>query len=58
VDRLIIAGTAAECSDRIAELFALAARHGFTQVTIGVPLGPDISEVIDLWGTEILPALR
>jgi alkanesulfonate monooxygenase SsuD/methylene tetrahydromethanopterin reductase-like flavin-dependent oxidoreductase (luciferase family) len=58
VDRLIIAGTPAQCNERIAELFALAARDGFTQVTIGVPLGPDIPEVIDLWGTEILPAMR
>jgi 5,10-methylenetetrahydromethanopterin reductase len=58
VDRLIIAGTAAQCSERMAELFSLAARDGFTQVAIGVPLGPDIPEVIDLWGKEILPALR
>jgi 5,10-methylenetetrahydromethanopterin reductase len=58
VDRLIIAGTPAQCSERIAELFSLAARDEFTQVAIGVPLGPDIPEVIDLWGKEILPALR
>jgi 5,10-methylenetetrahydromethanopterin reductase len=58
VDHLIIAGTPAHCSERIAELFSLAARDGFTQVAIGVPLGPDIPEVIDLWGKEILPALR
>jgi len=58
VDRLIIAGTPAQCADRIAELFSLAVDHGFTQVAIGVPLGPDIPEVIELWGKEILPALR
>ena len=29
VDRLIIAGTATQCSERIAELFSLAARDGF-----------------------------
>jgi 5,10-methylenetetrahydromethanopterin reductase len=58
VDRLIIAGTPANCTERIAELFSLAARDGFTQVAIGVPLGPDIPEVIDLWGKEILSALR
>jgi 5,10-methylenetetrahydromethanopterin reductase len=58
VDRLIIAGTPVQCSERIAELFSLAARDDFTQVVIGVPLGPDIPEVIDLWGKEILPALR
>ena len=58
VDRLVIAGTPAQCKERIAELFALAARDQFSQVVIGVPLGPDIPEVIDLWGNEILPALR
>jgi alkanesulfonate monooxygenase SsuD/methylene tetrahydromethanopterin reductase-like flavin-dependent oxidoreductase (luciferase family) len=58
VDRLIIAGTAAQCTERIAELFSLAARDEFAQVAIGVPLGPDIPEVIDLWGKEMLPALR
>jgi alkanesulfonate monooxygenase SsuD/methylene tetrahydromethanopterin reductase-like flavin-dependent oxidoreductase (luciferase family) len=58
VDRLIIAGTPAQCRERIAELFRLAAREDFTQVTLGVPLGPDIPEVIDLWGEDILPTLR
>jgi alkanesulfonate monooxygenase SsuD/methylene tetrahydromethanopterin reductase-like flavin-dependent oxidoreductase (luciferase family) len=58
VDRLIIAGTPAQCKERIAELFSLAARDGFRQITLGVPLGPDIPEVIDLWGKEILPMLR
>ena len=58
VDRLIIAGTPAQCTERIAELFSLAARDEFTQIALGVPLGPDIPEVIDLWGKEILPALR
>jgi alkanesulfonate monooxygenase SsuD/methylene tetrahydromethanopterin reductase-like flavin-dependent oxidoreductase (luciferase family) len=58
VDRLIIAGTPAQCVDRIAELFSLAARNGFSQITLGVPLGPDIPEVIELWGKELLPALR
>jgi alkanesulfonate monooxygenase SsuD/methylene tetrahydromethanopterin reductase-like flavin-dependent oxidoreductase (luciferase family) len=57
VDRLIVAGTPAQCQSRIAELFSLAARDGFTQVALGVPLGPDIPEVINLWGNEILPAL-
>jgi len=58
VDRLIIAGTPAQCKERIAELFSLAARDGFTQITLGVPLGPKIPEVIRLWGEEILPMLR
>lgn len=58
VDRLIIAGAPAQCMQRIAELFSLAVRDEFAQIAIGVPLGPDIPEVIDLWGKEILPALR
>ncbi|HUF42413.1 MAG TPA: hypothetical protein VMR20_10680 [Verrucomicrobiae bacterium] len=33
-------------------------RAGFTQITLGVPLGVDILEVIDLWSNEIFPALR
>jgi 5,10-methylenetetrahydromethanopterin reductase len=57
VERLIIAGTPAQCGERIAELFSFAARHGFLQVCIGVPAGPNIAEVIDLWGKEILPRL-
>jgi len=57
VERLIIAGTPAQCRERIAELFAFAARHGFFQMCIGVPAGPDIAEVIELWGNEILPSL-
>ena len=58
VDRLIIAGTPGECIDRFRELFSLAARHGFSEIAIGVPLGPDVPEAIDLWGNEILPTLR
>jgi 5,10-methylenetetrahydromethanopterin reductase len=58
VDRLIIAGTPEQCIGRIAELFSLAARDQFTQVFIGVPLGPDVQEVIDIWSKTILPALR
>ena len=58
VDRLIIAGTPAQCQSRIDELFSLAARDGFTQIALGVPLGPDISEVIGLWGSEILPVVQ
>lgn len=57
VDRLVIAGTPGQCIERIAELFSFAARHEFAQVFIGVPLGPDVGEVIDLWASEILPAL-
>ena len=58
VDRLIIAGTPEQCRDRLSRLFSLATRHGFSEIAIGVPLGPDVPEAIDLWGKEILPALK
>lgn len=58
VDRLIIAGTPEECLGRLRQLFLLAARHGFSEITIGVPLGPDVPEAIDLWGKEIFPPLQ
>lgn len=58
VDRLIISGAPEQCIGRLRELFSMAVRHGFGEIAIGVPLGPDIPEVIDLWGNEILPALR
>jgi 5,10-methylenetetrahydromethanopterin reductase len=57
VDRLVIAGSPEGCVERIAELFSFAVKHEFRQVFIGVPLGPDVGEVIDVWAKEILPAL-
>ena len=58
VDRLIINGTPAQCIERLGALFSLAVRHGFSEIVIGVPLGPDVPEAIDLWGKEILPEMR
>jgi alkanesulfonate monooxygenase SsuD/methylene tetrahydromethanopterin reductase-like flavin-dependent oxidoreductase (luciferase family) len=58
VEKLIIAGTPEQCIGRLQGLFQLAARHGFSEITIGVPLGPDVPEAIDLWGNEIFPALQ
>jgi alkanesulfonate monooxygenase SsuD/methylene tetrahydromethanopterin reductase-like flavin-dependent oxidoreductase (luciferase family) len=58
VDQLIIAGTPKQCLPRLAECFAFASREGFTQIALGVPLGPDIREVIELWAQELLPGLR
>ena len=58
VDRLIISGAPEDCIGRLQKLFELAARYGFSEITIGVPLGPDVPEAIDLWGSEIFPALQ
>lgn len=58
VDQLIINGTPEQCIERLRQLFSLAVRHGFSEIAIGVPLGPDVPEAIDLWGKEILPALK
>lgn len=57
VDRLIIAGAADQCVERLRGLFDFAARHSFGEIVIGVPLGPDVPEAIELWSKEILPAL-
>ena len=58
VEKLIIAGTPEQCIGRLQSLFQLAARHGFSEITIGVPLGPDVPEAIYLWGNEIFPAIQ
>ena len=57
LDKVLIAGTPERCMERISRLFDTAEEHGFSQVIIAVPLGPDISEVIKIWGDEILPSL-
>jgi 5,10-methylenetetrahydromethanopterin reductase len=58
VDPLVIAGTAAQCRERIGEWLAYAQASGFEQVMMGVPLGPDPAEAIQLWASEILPGIR
>jgi len=39
-------------------MISLAACDEFTRVAMGLPLGPDNPEMIELRGKEILPALR
>lgn len=58
IDPLVIAGTAAQCRDRIAAWLAYARESGFEQVMMGVPLGPDPAEAIRLWAAEILPSIH
>jgi alkanesulfonate monooxygenase SsuD/methylene tetrahydromethanopterin reductase-like flavin-dependent oxidoreductase (luciferase family) len=57
-ERIVIAGTPAQCLDRIAEWMEFASQQGFHQVTIGVPFGPDVGDAVRLWAADILPALR
>jgi len=38
VDRLIIAGNAEQCVERLRELFSVAVQHQFSEIVIGVPL--------------------
>lgn len=58
IDKVVIAGTPKDCLEKISEFFSLAKTRGFNQLLIGVPLGPNLREVIDIWGEKILPALR
>jgi len=52
--RLGITGSIPECVERIAQM----EKAGVTQVSLGGPLGPDISEAIRTIGRDILPPLR
>jgi alkanesulfonate monooxygenase SsuD/methylene tetrahydromethanopterin reductase-like flavin-dependent oxidoreductase (luciferase family) len=58
IDKVVIAGTPADCLDRIAALFEIAEKNDFLQVLIGVPLGPDVEEAINLWAKHIVPAVK
>ena len=52
--RLGITGTPSECIERIATL----RKAGITQVSLGGPWGPDVTESIRIVGEEIIPVLR
>jgi 5,10-methylenetetrahydromethanopterin reductase len=57
VDRVVIAGTPRDSLERIAEWFKYARENNFSQIFIGVPIGPDVREAIELWAKDILPHL-
>jgi alkanesulfonate monooxygenase SsuD/methylene tetrahydromethanopterin reductase-like flavin-dependent oxidoreductase (luciferase family) len=53
----IFAGTPDDCLRQIQRVVADLSRHPFDQLVIGVPLGPDIPEALNLISREVLPPL-
>jgi len=57
VKKVLVAGTPNEVIEKISAFFKFAEKFGYEEVMIGPPLGPDPSEVIDIWAREILPSV-
>lgn len=53
----IFAGTPDDCLRQIERVVHDLVKHPFDQLVIGVPLGPDIPEALDLISREVLPPL-
>lgn len=53
----IFAGTPADCLKQIEPVVPYLCKHPFDQLVIGVPLGPNIPEALDLISREVLPPL-
>ena len=52
---MVFSGTPEDCVSSCRELKGHLAEMGFDHLVIGVPLGPNIPEAIDLLTTEIIP---
>lgn len=53
----VVAGTADECREKCLEITSYLQKAGFDQIVMGVPLGPDVPEALELIGREIAPAI-
>ncbi len=56
IDALFVAGSPAECREKLARVAALAGRHGFQQLMFS-ELGPDLGHGLRLLCDQILPSL-
>lgn len=57
VEATFVAGTPADCRERLADLAATADEHGIDQLVLA-KLGPDYERALDLLATDVLPAVR
>ena len=55
---MVFGGTPEDCVSSCRELKGHLAEMGFDHLVIGVPLGPNIPEAIDLLTTEIIPNIQ
>lgn len=51
------AGTPAECVPPCLEIKRHLVKLGFDHLVFGVPLGPDVTEALELLGKEVIPAV-
>jgi len=54
----IIAGTPKEVLSKCEPILPLVRDYGVDQMVIGVPLGPDVPEALEIISKEIIPALQ
>jgi alkanesulfonate monooxygenase SsuD/methylene tetrahydromethanopterin reductase-like flavin-dependent oxidoreductase (luciferase family) len=54
----VVAGTPDECVETCREIVKHITALGFDQLVMGVPLGPNIPEAIELIAEKVLPALN
>lgn len=54
---LVIAGTPDEVAEALRSQLEHVEAAGFDHAVMGVPLGPDVSEALELLGKEVLPAV-
>ena len=57
IDAIFVAGDPGYCKERMADVSAMAAGHGFDQLMFS-ELGPDAGEALRLLSKDILPAIR
>jgi len=53
----VVAGTVDECREKCLEITSYLRKASFNQVVLGVPLGPNVPEALELIGREIAPAI-
>lgn len=53
----VVAGTPAECVPPCLEIKRHLVKLGFDHLVFGVPLGPDVTEALELLGKEVIPAV-
>jgi alkanesulfonate monooxygenase SsuD/methylene tetrahydromethanopterin reductase-like flavin-dependent oxidoreductase (luciferase family) len=53
----VFAGTPEEVIEPMREMKRLLEQLGFDRLIVGVPLGPDVPEALELLGKEVIPAL-
>ena len=53
----VIAGAAAECLEQCLQVKKHLMELGFDQLVVGVPLGPDVREALELLGEELIPKI-